>query len=62
MSPASSERQRRFFCIALGIKKGHTPKSYSKEAAHLAATMSEEDLRDFCHSEVKGERLKRVIK
>lgn len=46
--PAKSEKQRKLMCIALGIKRGKTPKSYSFEAAHLAKTMSEQQLRDYC--------------
>ena len=53
MSPSVSESQRRLFCIALAIKRGETPKSYSFEAAHLAKTMSEKQLKDYCGSPVK---------
>lgn len=51
--PATSEAQRRLMCIALSIKRGETPASYSKEAARLAETMSESDLEDYCGSKVK---------
>ena len=51
--PATSEDQRRLFCVALSIKQGKTPKSYSKQAAKMATTMSAEQLKDFCESKVK---------
>ena len=51
--PASSERQRKMFCIALSIKLGKTPKSYSPEAAKMAKEMSIKQLSDFCHSKVE---------
>jgi hypothetical protein len=52
--PATSKKQRTLMCIALAIKEGKTPKSYSKEAARLAGSMSVEQLRDYCKSPVKG--------
>ncbi len=51
--PATTERQRRLFCIALSIKRGETPATYSAEAAKLAETMSEEELETYCKSEVR---------
>jgi len=51
--PATSRAQRALFCIALAIKRGKTPKNYSKKAAKLAAENSEETLRDFCEPPVK---------
>ncbi len=51
--PASTERQRRLFCVALAIKKGDTPKGYSKQAAKMAETMSEQQLADYCKTQVK---------
>ncbi|KKN70389.1 hypothetical protein LCGC14_0430840 [marine sediment metagenome] len=53
MSPAVSEQQRRLACIALSIKLGKTDKSFSKEGAKMAETMSEETLREFCESKVR---------
>ena len=50
MSPAVSEAQRKLFCIALSMKRGETPKSYSKEAARLAEQNDEKTLADYCHS------------
>ena len=51
--PATSESQRRLMCLALSIKTGKTAKSFSKEGARLAETMSEETLREFCESKVE---------
>jgi len=51
--PATSEDQRTLFCIALAIKRGETPKSYSAQAAKMAETMSEEQLKDYCESPIK---------
>jgi len=51
--PATSEAQRRLFCIALSIKRGETPKTYSKQAAKMAAENSEETLTEYCGSKVK---------
>ena len=50
--PATAEEQRTLMCIALAIKKGEQPASYSKEGARLAKTMSEAQLVDFCESPV----------
>lgn len=54
MSPAASEQQRKLFCVALSIKRGTTPKTYSKQAAKMADEMSEEQLTEYCGSKVKG--------
>lgn len=51
--PSVSENQRKLMCIALSIKKGETPASYSKEAARLASEMSEEQLAEYCEPKVK---------
>ena len=51
--PAESESQRKLMCIALNMKRGKTPKSYSAEAAKLAQSMSVKDLSDYCKSPVK---------
>jgi len=51
--PATSEDMRKKFCIALSIKRGETPRSYSPEAAEMADSMTEEQLRDYCKSPVK---------
>jgi len=48
--PATSEKQRKLFCIALSMKLGKTPKSYSADGAKMAREMSVKQLREFCHS------------
>lgn len=50
MSPSTSEKQRRLFCLALSIKQGLTPASKSEEAARIASEMSEKQLKDMCAS------------
>ena len=59
--PAASEAQRRLAGIALSIKRGKTPRSYSKEAAAMADSMSEADLEKFAHS-VKKKKLQPFIR
>lgn len=54
MSPATSEQQRKLFCVALSIKRGETPAAYSKQASKMADEMSEEQLVEYCGSKVKG--------
>lgn len=54
--PAVSESQRKLMCIALSMKRGETPYDYSKEAARLARTMSEDQLEEFCRK-TKGRRV-----
>jgi hypothetical protein len=54
MSPAKTEDQRQLFCIALSIKRGKTPRSYSKQAAKMADEMSEEVLREYCEAKPTG--------
>jgi hypothetical protein len=51
--PAVSERQRKAMAIALSIKRGETPKSYSPKLAKLAKSMSEQQLRDFAKKRKK---------
>ena len=48
--PAKSTKQKKLMCIALSMKSGQTPKSYSKQAARLADSMTEESLEDYCES------------
>jgi len=55
MSPANSKSQQTLFCIALSIKRGETPKSYSAEAAKMADEMSEEVLAEYCEAPVEEE-------
>lgn len=52
--PAESESQRRLFCMALSMKLGETPKERSPQAAKMAASMSEKQLRDYCEGKVNG--------
>jgi hypothetical protein len=51
--PATSKSQRTLFCIALSMKMGKTPKSYSAQAAKMAETMTEAQLTDYCKAPVK---------
>lgn len=51
--PATSEAQRKLAGIALSIKLGKTPRSYSAQAAKMADSMTLEELREFAHSKVK---------
>ena len=53
--PATSEKMRRLFCVALSIKLGKMPKSYSPEAARLAKTMSLSQLSDYCRQPIAKE-------
>ncbi len=54
--PAYSEVQRKLAGIALSIKRGKTPRSYSKEAAAMADSMTEAELEKFAHSVVKKKK------
>ncbi len=45
--PAVSEKQRKAMAIALSIKQGKTPKSYSPKLSKLAKSMTEKQLSDF---------------
>lgn len=60
--PAKSRSQRRFFGIALGIKRGKTPKKYSKEAAKAAKSMSKKHLSHFAKTKEKGLPVRRKRK
>ena len=51
--PAESEAQRKLMAIALQIKRGELPASYSPEAAKLARAMTERQLRDYARKPVK---------
>jgi len=51
--PATSKAQKTLFCIALAMKRGKTPKSYSAQAAKMCDQMSEEQLKDYCESKVQ---------
>jgi hypothetical protein len=52
--PSVSKTQHKFMGIALAMKKGKTPKSYSPEAAKAAKTMSEKALEHFAKTKEKG--------
>jgi len=52
--PATSEKQKSLFCLALGVKLGKVPASKSPQAARLAKTMTTKQLSDYCRSPVKG--------
>jgi hypothetical protein len=52
--PSTSKRQQKIMCIAESIKKGKTPASYSTQGAKIARSMSEEKLKEFCETPVKG--------
>ncbi len=54
--PSISEKQRTLMCIALAMKRGKTPKSYSKAAAKIADQMSEEQLIAYCEEPVANEQ------
>jgi hypothetical protein len=51
----TSENQRTLACIALAIKRGKTPRSYSKAAAEMADSMSEEKLKQWCKGPIEKE-------
>jgi len=51
--PPESEKQKTLMCIALAIKRGEQPASYSKQAAEMAKTMSEAKLAEYCEAPVK---------
>ena len=50
-----SENQRKLACVALSIKRGKTPASYSKAASDMAESMSEEKLAEWCSGPIKKE-------
>jgi len=50
-----SEDQKTLACIALKIKRGETPRSYSARGAEMADSMSEEKLSEWCKGPVKKE-------
>ena len=45
--PSKTRAQQKLAGIALAIKRGETPKSYSPAAAKMAASMSVKQLREF---------------
>lgn len=56
MSPAISIKQRRLFGVALAIKRGKVPRSYSRQARKMSDEMSEEQLEEFAGSVKKKSR------
>jgi hypothetical protein len=52
--PAKTVKQRKFLGIALAIKRGKLPKSYSPEAAKAAETMSKKALEHFAGTKEKN--------
>ena len=52
--PPKSTRQKKLMCIALSIKKGKAPRSYSQQAAKVADSMKEASLKEYCESPVEG--------
>jgi len=52
--PAKSKKQHRLMGIALAIKRGKLPASYSKEAAKIAKSMTIQQLRDYAKTKEKG--------
>ena len=54
--PARSERQRKLARVALSIKRGETPRSYSPEATRMAESMSEEKLRHYARGTKRKKR------
>lgn len=51
----TSKNQRTLACIALAMKRGETPRSYSAEAAKMADSMSEEKLSEWCKGPIEKE-------
>ena len=51
----TSENQQTLACIALAMKQGETPRSYSAAAAKMADSMTEEKLREWCKGPIEKE-------
>ena len=60
--PAVSKKQRRLMGLALSVKRGKTPKSYSKAATKAARTMSKKQLSHFAKTDEKGLPVRRKRK
>ncbi len=52
--PGISRKQQTLMCIALSIKQGKVPNSYSRAAARTSRHMSEKQLKEFCKSPVES--------
>ncbi len=50
-----NENQKKLACIALAMKRGETARSYSKPAASMADSMSEEKLAEWCKGPIEKE-------
>ena len=64
--PAVSERQRKQMGVALAIKRGKLPASYSPEAAKMAGQMTAKQLRDYAKKKkhkrkITGQALKNYL-
>ena len=59
--PAKSEAQRRLFGIALGMKRGTTPKTPGTAAAKIAEGLSESKIREYAKKSL-SERIDDFIK
>jgi hypothetical protein len=60
--PARSENQRKLAGIALSEKRGETPACYSPEAAKMAGSMSEDELRKMAAKPDSNSRSSRSSK
>lgn len=49
MPAPKTPKERTLYCIAMSIKKGDTPASYSKKAAELAQKHEGEKLEEYCY-------------
>lgn len=54
--PPKSPAQRKLAGIALAMKRGETPKSYSKQAAKMAESMTVKQLREYAAKPIKKKR------
>ena len=48
--PSTSKNQRSLACMALSMKQGKTPHTYSKQAHKMMGSMSVEELEKMCHT------------
>ncbi len=52
--PSTSKKQQALMCIALSVKRGKTPPSYSRVATRVSQQMTEAQLREFCRERAQG--------
>ena len=57
--PSKSKKQEKLFGIALSIKRGETPASYSSDAARIAKTMTLKQITDFASKIVASKKKKK---